>query len=237
MKNSIFLVIVILLSGIANAQYSVGGGFSTLFQFGNSRPFVGLNLITEFPRNNDQTFYVRANVIFKQTINRTVQEVIEEQGSVYAPLYAYGIDPMTTPSAIIVGERFSESFNFITVDAGTRYYIINGYDEGFSLYGGTTIGGVVNSVKWAYKTDDFDQTNYSIDNLDRFNTSGKGTILNLSAGLTGGAKYTMPGRGTFFIDLSPSYMILGLPSSQNIQTTMYKKVIFNFNIGFRKEFY
>lgn len=226
----------LIASFTGQAQYSIGGGLSTLFQFGNGRPYAGINLIAEIPSNNDQTFYVRANYLFKQNVSRSVQEVIEEQGNVYSPLYAFTTNPNISPY-IVVGENFNESFNFFMIDAGTRYYIINGYDEGFSLYGGTTIGGTINSVKWAYKTEEFDQTNYSIDNLERFNTSGKGTILNLAAGLTGGVKYTYPGRGTFFLDLSPSYMILGLPSSQNIQTTLYKKVVFNFNIGFRKEFY
>jgi len=227
---------LLCLSSAANAQYSIGGGFTTLFQFGNGRPFAGLNLIAEFPRNNDATFYVRANYVFKQNIRRTVQEVVEEQGNLYSPLLAFGKDPFTIPSTIEVGERFTESFNFVMIDAGTRYYIINGYDEGFSLYGGTTIGAVINTVKWAYKTDDFDQTKYEVVGLERFNSSGKGTILNLAAGLTGGAKYTFPGRGTFFMDLSPSYMLLGLQSNP-VTTTLYSKVIFTCNIGFRKEFY
>jgi hypothetical protein len=31
------------------------------------------------------------------------------------------------------------SINYFMIDGGTRYYLINGFDEGFSVYGGTNL--------------------------------------------------------------------------------------------------
>lgn len=215
-------------------QYSIGGGASTLFQFGNNKPFGGLHIVAEFPRNNEVTFYVRANYLFKQNVNQAVRTL----DPTYPDVIAYGIDPGTDPYSVVVPYNFKESFNYFMIDGGTRYYIINGYDEGFALYGGTNIGVAINSVKYGYQLDEYDQTKYTLGGFDdQYNRNGQGTVLNLAVGISGGLKYTFPGRGTFYFDFNPALMVFALPSQPDIETTLHKNVIFNFNIGYRREFY
>lgn len=231
----LIIAVGLLFVGLTSyGQYSIGGGVSTLFQFGNNKPFGGLHLVAEFPRNNEVTFYVRANYLFKQNVNQAVSELDPS----YPDVIAYGIDPGADPYQVVVPYKFKESFNYFMIDGGTRYYIINGYDEGFALYGGTNIGVVINSVKYGYQLDDYNKEKYTLGGFDdQYNRNGQGTVLNLAVGISGGAKYTIPGRGTFYLDFNPALMVFALPSQPDIETTLHKNVIFNFNIGYRREFY
>lgn len=223
----VILAILLIIIGFgANGQYSIGGGASTLFQFGNKKPFVGLNFIVEVPRNNEVTFYGRVNYLFKQNATQSV-----------GTMDAFAIDPATTPYTQSLDYRFNESLNYFMIDGGTRYYLLNGFDEGFALYGGTNIAVIINTIKYGYETSEYDETKYQIYDKDLFIYRDKGTVLNLAVGFTGGLKYTIPARGTFFFDFNPSMILFGLPSKEGLQSELYKNVVFNFNIGYRKEFY
>lgn len=226
-------MIALVFSGLsANAQFSVGGGASTLFQFGNSKPFGGLHFNVEFPRNNEVTFYGRLTYHFKQNKSSSVDTDGYPLG-----INVQAIDQNTVPYTQYLPATFEESFNYVMIDGGTRYYIINGYDEGFSLYGGTNVALIVNTARYTYSVQGMSSL-YEVTATDkRLTEKNKGTILNLAAGITGGAKYTMPGRGTLYFDINPSLMLFGLPSNDKIETSLYKNVIFNFNIGYRKEIY
>lgn len=226
----LILTLFAALTASSWAQYSIGGGTSMLFQFGNNKPFGGLHFNFEIPRNNEVTFYGRVTYHFRQN---SVQNVGEEY-----PVYAYGIDPNTNPYTIEVPYSFKESFNYFMIDGGTRYYLINGYDEGFSLYGGTNIGVVINSLKYRYELGGYDQTKYYVpEATPAYDRGDKGTVLNLAAGFSGGVKYTIPGRGTFYFDFNPAIMLFGMSSKTDLESTLYRNVVFNFNIGYRKEFY
>lgn len=238
----LLIAVSLMFVGFASfGQYSIGGGASTLFQFGNNKPFGGLHIVAEFPRNNEVTFYVRANYLFKQNLSQSVRDLYEEQQNAsYPDLYIVGKDPSVTPQSKIIPYNFKQSFNYFMIDGGTRYYIINGYDEGFALYGGTNIGVAINSVKFRYQLDDYDTSRYKLEydvKDDYYNYGSKGTVLNLAVGISGGLKYTFPGRGTFYFDFNPALMVFALPSQPDIETTLHKNVIFNFNIGYRREFY
>lgn len=226
--------VIVVLSFNNNAQYSLGGGVSTLFQFGNSKPFGGLHFTVEFPRNNEVTFYGRMTYHFRQ--NKSQPALYENGEPAY--LYAYAYDFNTNPNSLALAASFTESFNYLMIDGGTRYYIINGYDEGFALYGGSNIAFIVNTVRYKYEVEEYNKELYALSPEDeRSLTTDKGTIINLAAGLSGGAKYTFPGVGTIYFDFNPSLVIFGLPSKEGIETSLYKNVVFNLSLGFRKEFY
>lgn len=226
-RMKLIIAVGLLFVGFTSyGQYSIGGGVSTLFQFGNNKPFAGLHLVAEFPRNNEVTFFVRANYLFKQKLDSTIATV---------PVTATNIN--TNPYTVNVPYNSKESYNYFMIDGGTRYYIINGYDEGFSLYGGTSIGVAINSVKYNTRIGDYDKSKYDAGPDSLYNVTGNGVILNLAVGLSGGAKYTIPGRGTFYFDVNPTFMVLGMPSNPDIQSNLYKKLVFTFNIGYRREFY
>lgn len=228
------MVAVVFLGLNSNAQYSLGGGVSTLFQFGNAKPFGGLHFTFELPRNNEVTFYGRATYHFRQ--NKSQQALYETGEPAF--FYAYAYDFNTDPNSLALAANFEESLNYFMIDGGTRYYIINGYDEGFGLYGGTNIAVIVNTVRYKYAVEDYNkELYYLLPEDERQLTSDKGTILNLAAGVSGGAKYTVPGIGSFYFDINPSLVLFGLPSKEGIETSLYKNVVFNMSLGFRKEFY
>ena len=127
-------------------------------------------------------------------------------------------------------------FNYTTIDGGTRYYILDGYDSGFGLYGGSNVIGIVNRAK--IKLQDYDHSKYRLP----AGTSLNGTVLSLGVGFNGGAKYTFPGIGSLFLDANVNYLLLMIPSNDvsKIITPYFTNnspLIFTLNFGFRKDFY
>lgn len=216
----------ILITSIVSAQFSVGGGPTAMMEFGNKKPFYGLHFNMEFPRNNEVTFYGRITYLFNQ---KNVNYI--------GDLAAIAKDINTQPEWVTVPMNSLSSVNYIMIDGGTRYYLINGFDEGFSIYGGTNIALIVNSIKYGYSFGDYDATMYNLDTGDFTDSREKGTIIRLAVGFTGGLKYTIPAKGTFYFDFNPQLTLFGIPSNQNIPNTVYKPVFFGFNIGYRKEIY
>lgn len=220
------IFVALMLPLISFSQFAVGGGLSTMFQFGNTKPLIGGNLLFEMPRNNDVSFYVRA-------------QYLAPQNKMGDPMYfdAIARDPATQPFTTPVKGFEQARYGYFIIDAGTRYYLLNGFDEGISIYGGSNVGVVINTIKYGYQTAEYDTQLYSLDayNLDEYR--GKGSIFGLAIGFTGGVKYTKPGIGTFFFDINPHLMMFAVPSNNMIPTEHHKNLLFNFNIGFRKEFY
>ncbi|MCO5258969.1 MAG: hypothetical protein M9916_02380 [Crocinitomicaceae bacterium] len=224
--KQVFLFSFLFSSFSSLAQFSVGGGLTTLLEFGNKKPHYGLNFIMEFPRNNEVVFYARATYLFDQKKRDNLGD-----------LGAYALDAATSPQSVYVPVYSATSVNYIMVDGGMRYYFLNGYDEGFAFYGGTNLALIVNFVKFGYQIDKYDATKYFLDTQGITEARDKGTVIRLALGLLGGMKYTFPGRGTIFFDLNPQLTLFGIPSNQNIPNTVYKPVSFGFSLGYRKEIY
>ena len=214
-----FLVFSFSLSG----QLSLNGGIGSLKGFGVKKTFVGLNLGLEYPRSNQATLYGRISYYIPRNEDDSTQA------------YASAISTTTFPYTL--QRNYTISTGYLTVEGGNRFYIINGYDNGFSFYGGSTVLLCVNNVKkkfadWDYPYDEADYQNYG---------DSKGTILNLGVGLQGGLKYTFPSFGTFFCDFSGNYLIIRQASNGMVnETTNYpfeSALLFTFNLGFRKDFY
>lgn len=220
--KSLFVVMISLLTFPSFSQFSVGGGYTTLFQFGNNKPFVGLHAIGELPQNDEVSFYARMAYTFPQSSLRDSNTVATANDINENPYYVF-VDQF-------------EKYNYFTLDGGTRYYFINGFDEGFSLYGGSNIGLSISTVRFKYS--DYDESKYQIDHQTYPAPDQKGTILGLMAGVSGGAKYTFAGRGTIYLDVNPSLMLFAMPSNNvAAMTSRYRQLIFNIGIGYRKEFY
>ncbi len=66
-------------------------------------------------------------------------------------------------------------------------------------------------------------------------TDLNGSIFSLGVGLGGGIKYSTARFGTFYLDLDVAYMIFGQGSQTNVYGRMYNPLIFNFNLGWRKD--
>jgi len=222
-KKHLFLILLFsFLAGDFFSQISANAGLGTLNGFGAKKTFFGFNLGLEYPKSNQTTIYGRiAYYIPRNNIDST-------NGFVEAK------DPFTTVP-FSLARNYIVSTGYLTVEGGNRFYIINGYDNGFSIYGGSTILVCVNKIKRK-----FDVWKYSNNESD-YEMNDKGTILNLGVGLQGGLKYTFPSIGTFFCDLSGNYLIVRQANNDMVgESDNYpfnSAMLFTFNLGFRKDFY
>ena len=212
MKN-ILVIILIVLSGTLNAQVSVNGGASMLVGFANPGPWGGIHVGLEVPRDDAVSFYGRFTHHFRNS-GDSIGALLVPKTDVTLPWLTVGSSP---------------SMDYNILEGGTRYYLGNGFDYGFAAYGGSCIMLVFNSVKAKY--DGFDETNYEVDQSSRYN----GSIFSLGFGLGGGVKYSSGRLGTFYFDLNIAYMIFAQGSNTGIYGGLYNPLIFNFNLGWRKD--
>jgi hypothetical protein len=215
----LFLVFVILSTTTVFSQMSISGGTSLLNPFGVKKSFYGLHIGGELPQNNQVTFYGRASYFFPRN----------EEDSLIA--VAVGKDFNVSPYQVSV--NYMNRTNYIMIEGGTRSYIGNGFDNGFSGYGGGKTMLMINNV--GSKTARYNEVIYTLDE----NSLGKGTILSICLGLQGGLKYTLPAWGTIYADASLDYILFASPSNGNIQTSYFpnNRILFVTTIGFRKDFY
>jgi hypothetical protein len=219
LKSILVLISVLFLVISIRAQLSLAGGTSMLNAFGVKKTFYGLHVGGELPQNNQVTFYGRLSYFFP----------IREEDSTQA--VAVGNDFTVNPYQINVNSI--NRTNFILVEGGTRSYIGNGFDNGFSGYGGGKTSLMINRIN--AKTDSYDKSKYTLDN----SSLGAGTILSICLGLQGGLKYTFPALGTIFLDASLDYILFASPSNNNISTSYFpnQRILFVTSLGFRKDFY
>ena len=224
MMTRLVLIILLLFSFNLSAQYSITGGINGLKCFGGANSFGGFGLGIEMPKDNEETFYVRMNFYGKQKL-----DPIYGQASITLD----NVDKNDYTIMSVLGDSY---LNYTTIDGGTRYYLFDGYDSGFGLYGGSNVIGVINQAK--VKLQDYDQTKYRLPS----GLSLTGTVLSLGVGFNGGAKYTFPGVGAIFLDANIDYLLLMIPSNDVAKMitpkfTNNSPLLFTFNIGFRKDFY
>lgn len=213
MKNYI-LLLVVFISSIAGAQVSINGGASMLLGFSEPGPWGGIHIGVEVPRDDAVSIYGRFTHHFRRTGD-----------SIQQPIFAN--DPLLVPGVLTINSAPTMDYNII--EGGTRYYLGNGFDYGFAAYGGSCIMLVFNSVKAKY--DGFDESLYYLDDTYRY----EGTIFSLGLGLGGGMKYSTARFGTYYFDLNLAYMIFAQGSNANIAADLYNPLIFNFNLGWRKD--
>ena len=221
-----YLFFILLFSFLASdffGQLSINTGLGTLNGFGVKKTFYGVNLGLEYPRSNQSTIYGRIAYYIPRNEDDSTQA------------YASGISTTTFPYTL--QRNYTVSTGYLTVEGGNRFYIINGYDNGFSFYGGSTILLCVNNIKKKFADWDYPYDEAKYEN----NGESKGSILNLGIGLQGGLKYTFPSIGTFFCDFSGNYLVVRQASNDLIyESTNYplqSAILFTFNFGFRKDFY
>jgi hypothetical protein len=210
MKNAILLISFMMSIG-ASAQVSLSAGGSMLKGFSPDKPYGGFHLGLEIPRDDAVSFYGKFTHHFKQNAADSI------------PTFVYADD---FTSKVI---NTLPSMNYNIIEGGTRYYLGDGFDYGWAGYGGSMVMLVFNKVKVAYEP--FDEVKYEIDNSTRLD----GSIFSLGFGLGGGVKYSTAISGTFYFDVSLAYMIFGQTSTTGVYTNLYNPLIFNFNLGYRKD--
>ncbi|MEY3237635.1 MAG: hypothetical protein RI883_1736 [Bacteroidota bacterium] len=218
MKKYITIVVLMLGALDTMAQFGISGGTSILKGFGTPKPFVGIHIGGELPRDDQNSLYARISFYAKQK-----EEIL---GSTYVE----AILPTTFPYNQTIS--YENSMNYTMIEGGNRYYIGNGYDSGFGGYGGANLLLAFNTVKRTYG--DYDQVLYTLPSSE----IAKGSIFNLGFGLGGGLKYTFAGIGTMYFDANFAYLITSTASNNTASTTsLYAPLLFTFNLGFRKDFF
>ncbi len=193
--------------------------------FGATKGFTNLHLGVEIPRATDQSIYGRFSYYFP------VSEPIILSTSVTAN------NINTNPYNLIV--NYDRSTNYSLFEGGTRRYIGNDYDYGFSGYSGSNFMVIVNKVKNNYSKFDASglytwENNYSLSPGEE----REGTVLSIALGLQAGVKYTFPAVGTIYADLSGQYILFGQASNLTAyNSSLLSNLFFIFNVGFRKDLY
>jgi hypothetical protein len=218
MRNILLTLVAIMQLSILSAQFGLSGGLNTIIAFGAPKPYFGFHIGGEIPRDDAITFYGR------------LSSYIGNEDATAGLVYAEAIDPLTNP--YLQSVYYTSKMNYTILEGGTRYYLGDGYDSGFGLYGGSNFSLMLNSVKRKYG--DYDQVKYALPSTE----IPKGMIFNIGVGLTGGVKHTFAGIGTVYCDVNFTYLLLSQPSNTTAQSTnLYRPLIFNFGLGFRREFY
>lgn len=218
--KKLLVILVLAMAGNSFAQIGVSAGGSMLKGFGKPRPWGGIHFGIEVPRDDAISIYGRVTQHFKQ----------ENQDSISTTVIARDFN--TSPYTKLVSGI--SSMNYTVIEGGTRYYLGDGYDFGWAAYGGSNFSLIFNTVKTNYQ--DFDETLYEFQD----GSSRKGSIFSLAFGLGGGAKYSLEEVGTFYFDLGLSYILLFQPSNAMAQAQfnsngLYSPLLFNFNLGFRRD--
>lgn len=203
------------------SQFGISAGTNFLKGFGGPKPYVGFHVTGEMPRDDYASFFVRASFYAKQT------DLTLNSG------YLEAISPLTNPYTKNV--TYKNSMNYVVLEGGNRFYIGDGYDNGFGAYGGGTLQVIFNTVKRKYDFGSVDMSQYQLPS----NENLKGTIFGLGFGLNGGIKYSFAGYGTAYFESGFSY-VLNAQASNSTATgagDLYSPLFFTFALGFRKEFY
>jgi len=230
LKSLITLFFSVCIAVSLNAQVSLSAGMGMVNGFSTDKSFFGLHGGIELPRNNDVTFYGRFGHYFSRP------DDVQNTGTVILQ----DLTNTTLPYQLQV--HSSSTFNYTTVEGGTRYYIGNDYDNGFSAYGGTNFMLLFNKVKLEYEKEDITGTyewadDYALSSTDE----DRGVIIGLALGIQGGLKYTIPAVGTAYFDVSGQYSIVAAANNSIAQQEMhngqFSPLFFVFTVGFRKDLY
>lgn len=213
MKKVVF-IFTLLLSSSAFTQVGISVGANGLLAFGNPKPYGGLHLGLEVPRNERMSYFGRITHFIRQKGKDSVLQT------------ASAINPaVTSPNALTV--KGIGTYNYTVIEGGTMFYIGNGFDYGFSGYGSTGVAGIFSQVKTVF--DDFDDSKYRIE------SPNKGMIFSLAVALRGGVKYSFPRFGTLYFEANLKYLAISIASQEGISAPQYKPLLFGIALGYRKD--
>lgn len=213
------MTFVLSLSLVSFGQVGISLGYSALKGFSNYKAHNGLSLGFEIPRDDAMTLYGRFTHYFRNLYPQdSLTYYLEPRDWTSGYNYSY---TTATPG-----------MNANVIEGGTRYYIGDGYDNGFAAYGGSSLMVLLNKI--SYKIDPYDEVNYVPSTSSNYQ---EGSIFSLGFGLEGGVKYSMPPYGTIYADLGFTYVIFNTTSIDPgyLYLAPYRGLYFAFNIGFRRD--
>lgn len=222
MKIKTLFLSLVLVAHYTSAQTGVSSGLTILKSFGIQKPYTGMHIGVEIPRDDEQSFFGRVTFTLKNKVDDS--------------LISTAIDPTTTfPQQKYADTRFG--FSYLNFEGGTRYYIGSGYDFGWSAYGGTIFGVSISNISRKTTDKDFDESKYEFVGSDNSPYPEKGRIIALNLGLNAGVKNHFV-FGMLYFDVTLGYSILALPSNNlAAEYNQFSQLMFSFNLGFRKDIF
>lgn len=181
-----FGIVFLIIPLFSFSQYSIGGGLSTFMGLNIPTKRFGFNAFGEFPRSNKNTFTIRATYMLP--VKST--DMTQVSGKL-------GVSPAMANATRV------EKTSYLAIDGGTRYYFLNDYDIGFSIFAGGYLKGILSSYRASYRLQgNLDPNNYLTGSTAQPLTdiSPKYSVLFAFGGLVG-VKYNLPSRGALVFDL------------------------------------
>lgn len=217
MKSKQVLLIASLFFGLhAFGQFGVAVGTSMMRPFGAQKTFAGFHVGGEYSQDDEMSYFGRVTHHFGVTDPVVVPVVLQALSS----------------SSPFAETRYRSKTNYTMLSGGARYYLGDGYEMGFSAYGGSLISLVFNSVKADFE--EYDEENYMLP--DGFNA--KGNAFGFGIGLQGGVKYGILNFATVYFDVDLNYLIAYQASNSIAQNSRYlSNILFQFSLGFRRDIY
>lgn len=210
----LILAITIFIGSQSFGQFGITTGASVLRPFGAQKTFGGFHIGGEYSPDNETSYFGRVTHYFGVTDPDRSEVVLQGLNSTVP----YGTS------------TYQAKTNYTIISGGMRYYIGDGFDDGFGAYGGTTLNLLFNSVKAEF--DEYDQSKYTLP--DGF--TSKGSAVGFGVGLSGGLKYGIINFATVYFDVGLEYMIAYQASNALAQNSRYlSNILFQFNIGVRKD--
>lgn len=217
-----FTIVLIALTNCSFSQYSIGGGVSSFLGLNNPISRFGLNAFVEIPRTSTNTLMIRAAYMLP---NKNTEDVtVSGNGAPGVPAQAEAIVEAKT--------------SYFAIDGGSRFYFINDYDLGFSMFAGGYLKGILSSYSAQYRmkggenVDDYVTSGYPSAPLTGYDRQF--SVL-FAFGGTIGAKYQLI-RGALVFDLGIE-IITRLLDPSAILGNEISPLSLNLNLAYRFDWY
>ncbi len=214
-KLTYLLIIIALLSFQSIAQQSIGFGLNSFHSIGLNFMRYGLHASLEQPRNEVNTFFLRGTYTLPVKFIDSIE--IEKD---------FSIDPQV-PGPSKIEALILRKTTLLSVEGGTRYYLLNTYDAGTTIYGGFHMKGYVATYKEELK-DNFEVPTGYIP----INRTPNQTSVLLSFGANIGFKYHLPMGNAINIDFVGD-LIRALHDPAFILGNEVLPLAFSLNISYR----
>lgn len=194
-------------------KYGIGGSFDVMNSIGSKKYQPGVSFFMDIPKTKTIALYGKLGYYFPCSVTDTNAYVVAK-------------DPMTIPY-----QRSAENktvINTFSLHLGTKYFVGNTYNFGFSGVFNTHFRILVSPVKSGITG--YDASKYE-PSPSQTSTSAKYTSIYLAAGGGAGVKYSQP-WGTLFAGINADFLLLYLKPSP-----IASHIIVGFEVGYRRDIY
>ena len=219
----LFAFVLIALPNCSFAQYSIGGGASSFLGLNNPISRFGFNAFVEIPRTKNNTLMIRA--AYMLPVKNSTDVSVSAKDITTSPQMA---------DASMVNKT-----SYFAIDGGSRYYFINDYDLGFSMFAGGYLKGILSSYSAEYRM----KGDANIDDYVVYDNNGPTPLSDYNRqfsvlfafGGTVGAKYQLL-RGALVFDLGIE-IITRLLDPTAILGNEISPLSLNLNLAYRFDWY